>query len=241
MKLKKYLFITIAVIVVAAGGLIFYAFARTWNKTDLEFRIHINGQLIQESTFGESPTFAIWIENPKTGALQTIFVTKRAALGDWEGKADVPVALPKWFEVYKIENQSDNIPTYEKPALQAVTGATPKPGYFTTRVRVTPDSKWNCWIEVNLAGDFNEHYLEYNPKEKTTDEYSTGQPALLYKAEIEAVKGNIVIPNAIGMCMLNAEDGKIVQPMKGITTATNIFNEMSVIVIQPKPRIIEWD
>ena len=39
--------------------------------------------------------------------VQTVFVTKRAALGDWEGKASVPVALPKWFEVYKSENQQD--------------------------------------------------------------------------------------------------------------------------------------
>ncbi len=227
--------------VLIAGLLVLIAFARTWDKTDIEFRVHINEQLIQESTFGESPTFAIWIENPNTGSLQTIFVTKRAALGDWEGKADVPVALPQWFEVFKIENKSNNLPSYEKPAPLAVTGATPKPGYFTTRVRVTPGSKWDCWIEVNLAGDFNEYYQEYNSEEKTTDEYSTGQPALLYKAGIEAVTGNVVKPELVGMSVLDAEGGNIIQPVKGITTATGIFDEMRISVIRPKPRIIEWD
>ncbi|VAW22900.1 hypothetical protein MNBD_BACTEROID01-2141 [hydrothermal vent metagenome] len=240
-KLKKTMLFVLALGVLIAGILVLIAFARAWGKTDIEFRVHINEQLIQESTFGEPPTFAIWIENPNTGGLQTIFVTKRAALGDWEGKADVPVALPQWFEVFKIENQSNNLPSYEKPAPLAVTGATPKPGYFTTRVRVTPGSKWNCWIEVNLAGDFNEYYQEYNPEEKTTDEYLTGQPALLYKAEIEAVAGNVVKPKLAGMSVLDTEGGSIVQPVKGITTAAGIFDEMSISVIQPKPRIIEWN
>jgi len=55
-------------VVLIAGYLIFYAFAGTWNKTDIEFRIHINEQLLRESTFGESPTFAIWLEEPETGS-----------------------------------------------------------------------------------------------------------------------------------------------------------------------------
>ncbi|NOY95376.1 MAG: hypothetical protein GXO81_03155 [Chlorobi bacterium] len=240
-KRKKTMLFILALGLLIAVLLVLIAFARTWDKTDIEFRVHINEQLIQESTFGESPTFAIWIENPNTGGLQTIFVTKRAALGDWEGKADVPVALPQWFEVFKIENKSNNLPSYEKPAPLAVTGATPKPGYFTTRVRVTPGSRWDCWIEVNLAGDFNEYYQEYNPEEKTTDEYLTGQPALLYKAEIDAVVGNVVKPELVGMSVLDAEGGNIIQPVKGITTATGIFDEMSISVIRPKPRIIEWD
>jgi hypothetical protein len=224
---------------VIIGGLIFFAFARTWNKTEIMFLIHINEELVQQSVFGESPTFAIWLEDPVTGINQTVFVTKRAALGDWEGKADVPVALPQWFEVYKIEHQTKDHPTFDKPAPLAITGATPSPGYFKTRVRVPPGSRWTCWIEVNLAGDFNEYYKDYNEVEKTTDEFSIGQPALLYKAEIEAIEGNIVKPEVVGMCMPDSPDGKIIQPLAGITTAIDIFDEMSVTVVKPKPRILE--
>ncbi len=61
-KKKILLFISAAILV--AGGLVIYAFARTMNKTELEFRIHINEKLVRESTFGESPTFAIWLEDP---------------------------------------------------------------------------------------------------------------------------------------------------------------------------------
>ena len=238
-KVKKTIVITLISGFMVAVSLVIYAYAQTWNKTDIEFRIHINDQLIQESTFGEPPTFAIWLEDPRTGINQTVFVTKRAALGDWEGKADVPVALPQWFEVYKIEHRTKDLPTLDKPAPLAITGATPSPGYFKTRVRVTPGGKWICWIEVNLAGDFNEYYQEYNEEEKTTDEFSIGQPALLYKAEFEAVEGNVVKPEIVGMCVLNSTDGKIIQPLKGITTATDIFDEMSVAIVKPKPRIIE--
>jgi hypothetical protein len=237
---KKAIVFAILAAVLIAGCLVLFAFARTWNKTDIEFRLHINEQLVQESTFGESPTFAIWLEDPETGSCQTIFVTSRAGLGDWEGKTAVPVALPKWFEVNETEKQSKNLLKNKIPEQLTITGATPKPGYFSTRVRVSPESNWVCWIEVNLAGDFNEEYQEYNEVEKTSDEYKTGQPALLYRAEIEAVRGNTVKPEISGMCMLDSIGGVVIQPLKGITSATDILDEMSIVVIKPKPRILEW-
>jgi hypothetical protein len=79
------------VIVITGIILVTFAFVRTWNKTDIEFRIHINEKLIRESNFGEPPTFAIWIENPNTSAIQTIFVTRRAASGVWK---EIPAATP---------------------------------------------------------------------------------------------------------------------------------------------------
>jgi hypothetical protein len=234
---KKYILIAFITGVVLIGGLILFAYARTWGKTEIQFRIHINEELVHRSTFGESPTFAVWIEDPDTRETQTIFVTSRAGTGDWEGKADVPVALPKWFEIDREQKRTSELSGKEDPGLDAITGATPQPGYFTVRVRVPPESKWNCYIEVNLAGDFNEHYQEYNEEDKTSDEYFTGQPALLYKAVIIASEGYNVIPEIIGMCVLNSQDGEIIQPVKGITTAANIFDEIIISVVSPKPRI----
>jgi len=239
MKLKPYLLLAAGICILIIIILVFIAFARTWGKTDIEFKIHINESVIQKSTFGEPPTFAIWLEDREKQIAQTVFVTKRAALGDWEGKANVPVALPKWFEVYKIENQSDELPTFEKPAPMAITGATPKPGYFSTRAHVEPGSKWNCYIEFNLAGDFNEYFQEYDEEKKTSDEYLTGQPALLYKAEIIAENGNQATPKIVGMCILNSKGEVEIKPMEGITTATDIFDEITVVVEGPKPRIIK--
>jgi len=236
--MKKTLVIFLFLIGIASI-MVIYAYRGTWGKTDIEFRIHINDQLIQESTYGEPPTFAIWLEDPVSATKKTVFVTRRAASGDWEGKAAVPVALPLWFEVYKEENRTNDLPNYKNPASIAITGATPKPGYFKTRVRVDTGSKWICWIEVNLSGDYNENYQEYDPVEKIEDEFGSGQPALVYKAAIVAEKGITIIPEIVGMCIGDATDGSIIQPIKGITTAKDIFDEISIALVKSNPKIID--
>ncbi len=238
MKLKRYILTAFITGTVLIGGLVLFAFARTWGKTEIQFKIHINEELVQQSTFGESPTFAIWIEDPGTKETQTIFVTSRAGTGDWEGKADVPVALPKWFAINKAQNPILKSTQQKNTETDAITGATPLPGYFVTRVQVPPGSRWNCYIEMNLAGDFNEHYQVYNEEQKTSDEYMTGQPALLYKAEITAEEGNISVPEIIGISVLDSKDSDIIKPLEGITTATDVFDEMEISVQKPKPRII---
>jgi hypothetical protein len=218
-----------------AGGLILFAYARTWNKTEIVFRIHINEKRVQESTFGESPTFAIWLEEKGTQRIQTVFVTNRAGLGDWEGKTAVPVALPQWFSIQE-EQQSGSLEAVADE--MAITGATPQPGYFTARVRVTPGTQWICRVEVNLAGDFNDTFKEYDAEKQVADEFKTGQPALLYRAEIEAGIGQEVKPEIEGMCMLDSVNQVQILPLTGITTAVDIFDEIVIQVAKPKPRIL---
>lgn len=234
MKIKKKLLIAFLSGIFIVGCFVFYAYARTWGKIGIEFKIHINEQLVLQSVFGESPTFAIWIENPETKEARTIFVTKRAGVGDWEGKVAVPSALPEWDKISRKEKQTGKEPM----GIDAVSGATPVPGYFTTRVQVQPESKWNCWIEMNLSGDYNEHYPEFNEVSKTTDEYGTGQHALVYKAYIEAVEGNTAVPEVVGMSILNKE-WDIIQPINGITTAINVFDKITITVAKPKPKILQ--
>lgn len=232
-RIKVRLLIILLSGLIILAGLIIYAYARTWNKAELEFKIHINEELILQSVYGESPTFAIWLENPDTGDSKTIFVTNRAGKGDWEGKVEVPTALPKWQSIADKERQTEQ----SDIEVDAVSGATPLPGYFVTRVRVKPGSKWNCWIEMNLAGDYNQHYKEFDEIEKKTDEFGDGQPAIVYKTYIEAAMGNIVAPEVVGMSILN-EKGEIIQPLEGITTALEVFDEITIAIVKPKPRII---
>ena len=230
--MKKRLIIGIITFLVIAGALIFYAYAGTWGKTELEIKIKINEKLVHESAFGESPTFAIWLENPVTKSTNTIFATRRAAQNDWEGKAEVPTAIPLWFDINESGNTSDNI--------DAFTGATPRPGYFITRAKLTPGSIWICWIEVNLAGDFNEFYQQIDLKNKTNDEYLSGQPSLLYKTEIPVSLGKVVRPEIAGMSVLNPDNTVSVQPLKGITTAQDIFSEIELRIVKPKPKIFNF-
>ena len=134
-------------------------------------------------------------------------------------------------------NQEENAETVQDDLI--ITGATPLPGYFRSRVRITPGSKWICWIEMNLAGDFNENYPQYDPVTRIEDEFSTGQPALLYRVEIEAEIEKVVVPKISGMCLIDDEDQVVVKPLSGITTATEVFDEITITVVKPKPRIIE--
>lgn len=187
-----------------------------------------------EFIFGESPTFAIWLENPETGEIRTVYVTRRAAEDDWEGKAEVPVALPKWFEIQNLQSNNESNPSN----IDGFSGATPEPGYFKAESNLVPGSKWICWIEVNLAGDFNDYYHGINPEENDTDEYLSGQPAILYRTEITSILGYSTIPSVFGMTVLGSADNKIIQPLKGITTATRIFDEIVISVVKPKPKII---
>ncbi len=239
MTLPRRIIIILIPLLILTAGLVIYAYRGTRGKTDIEFRIHINQQLVQESAFGESPTFAIWLEEPSTGRCRTIFVTRRAAVGDWEGKAEVPSALPCWFEVYKRENQTRELPGVEKQAPVAVTGATPEPGYFITRARVHTGTTWKCWIEVNLSGDYNDQYQEYNEEAKTIDSYGNGQPALIYSALIDAVEGSLVTPLIAGMCVPEFEGDSLIRPLKGITTAAFVLDEISIALLKPNPSILK--
>ena len=94
-------------IILISGGLLLVlliagvVIIRTWGRTIIQVDIHQNKKLIHLSTFAEPPQFAIWLENPETRELKTVFVTHRVAIGDWEGKANVPVALPQWFKLFR--------------------------------------------------------------------------------------------------------------------------------------------
>ncbi len=210
---------------------------RTFGRTLIQFDIHQNKEVINLSTFGEPPQFAIWIENDKTHRLKTVFVTNRVSTGDWEGKANVPVALPRWFELFRGINQFYKIIDNDK--YMAVTGATPKDDYFSIRIEVKPGSKWICWLEVNLAGDFNVLFPEFNKQTLTEDEFSCGQPALLYNATIVAEESMKFTPILVAQSIW--ADGKNwVEPVSnGVTTAKNIFDIMQISVIRPKPKLID--
>jgi hypothetical protein len=201
----------------------------------IEFEIHQDKDLILLSIFGEPPQFAIWLEDPATHQLQTVFVTYRSGSGDWIGKSSCPAALPRWFEVFGQETNSVGLPTFDNPVPDAVTGATPQAEHFKIGVEVEPASRWICWIEVNLAGDFNEKYRPYDKEQKAVDLHFSGQPPLVYRGEITAIPGEQIVPQLYGQSVLDSPTGQTVQPVSGdIITARDIFQSIMIRVIEPK-------
>ncbi len=235
-KIRYAIFIFVAglALLIVIIGLIIY---RTLNRTQIQFDIRQNLEIIALSTYAEPPQFAVWIENTRTHELKTVFVTHRASTGDWEGKTHVPVVLPRWYDLFMEENTPFTI--IEDNKFMAVTGATPKKDFFSVRIEVKPGSNWICWIEVNLAGDYNEAFPEINLKTFEEDEFATGQPALLYKAEIIAEEGMIYTPDIEAQSIWEDGENRIEPVSDGITTAKNVFDTIQISVIRPKPKLID--
>jgi hypothetical protein len=232
-------------IILVTGGLLFAAIvafitiARTWGRTIIQVDIHQNKELIHLSTFAEPPQFAIWLESPGTNEEKTVFVTHRVAVGDWEGKANVPVALPEWFRKFKSNgNRNKESGSFTNSGL-TISGATPKEDFFSIRVEVKPGSEWICWIEMNLAGDFNEAFPEIDRESHMEDEFSNGQPALLFKADVKAIENTSYKPELFAQSIWNNDSVKIEPVGDGITTARNVFDTIRISVNKPKPRLID--
>ena len=212
---------------------------RTWGRTLIQVDIHQNKELIYLSTFSEPPQFAIWLENPDTKELKTVFVTHRVAIGDWEGKANVPVALPQWYRLFRGNGNSDSKTGARGGSDLAISGATPKADYFSIRVEVKPGSEWICWIEMNLAGDFNDAFPEFNIETLREDEFSCGQPALLFKANVTAEEGMKFTPALSEQSVWDNGETRVEPVSDGVTTAKDVFDSIQISVSRPKPKLID--
>ena len=201
----------------------------------IEFDINQDMELPFLTPFSEPAQFAIWLEEPVSGRLQTVFVTYRSGTGDWIGTAERKGALPRWFEVFQLEHNKLGPPDFDNPAPDTVTGATPQQEQFKTSIEVASGSQWICWIEVNLAGDFNAKYKEQDEKAKTVDWDFVGQPALIYRGQIIANPGEKIVPQLYGQSVLNSPDDKTIQPVsEDVTTAKRIFKTIEIRVISPE-------
>lgn len=205
------------------------------DEVSLEFRITQDLDNIKYSFFGEPPQFAIWLEEPDTGKYKTVYVTRRSATGVWVGKTECPDCLPRWFEVFRAETGRKDFPSRDKPAPDhIIAGATPETRTFTiqSRVRVATGSRWICWVEMNLAGDFNSSYQEYDEKKKSADEDLSGQPPLLFRADVKADPGKTFSLELMGQVSRNPNGAVSIEPVsEKITTARNVFRTIQVRVI----------
>jgi hypothetical protein len=96
-----------------------------------------------------------------------------------------------------------------------------------------------AWMEMNLAGDFNDSFPEVDLKTLREDEFSNGQPALVFRADVKASEGLKFTPVFISQSTW--VNGVVdVEPVnEGITTAKKVFDDISISVIKPKPKLID--
>jgi hypothetical protein len=199
------------------------------NKTrtvSLAFQIKINQRVYQDSAWGEPPQMAIWLQNQEDNSIRTVMVTYRTAGCDWDGKVECSVALPYWVGFYNRQTGTTGPPTFEQPAPDAVTFATPI-AQFTTNALVSEGSRWLYFVEINVSGDFNVDFPSFS-EEGYSDRYGNGQPSIVYKGDIVAVDGAISQPVLLGRTDQYEPVSEVIEDVNGITTAANLLDSITV-------------
>lgn len=196
----------------------------------LLFTIHQERDVYDQSDYGEPPQFAIWLENTATGMVQTVFVTNRTGTGNFKGKVECPIALPAWIGVFRKETGRNDIPSIQKPADMAISGATPIVPDFSTQIKVPSDSHWNYYVEVNVSSDYTPEFSSLTP-DGTIDYQGNGQPSIIYRGEIIATPGNQSTPELIGRTEQLYLSTEINPDLKGIRNAKDVFSKITVTCI----------
>jgi len=192
----------------------------------LQFSLSLDPQVYAQSHYKKPPQFAVWIEDPKCGQIRTVWVTEKTGAGSWGRKTVRPVSLPYWVSRWNKETDSTGDPTLDNPAADAVTGATPKQD-FTCRTEVPAASKWNCFIEVNVSGDYNDAFAAI-AKDGKRDRNGNGQPSIVYKGQITALPGRRSEPKLIGRTDQFERVGDIIADLDGITDAKDLFSKIDI-------------
>jgi len=194
----------------------------------LVFQISQNAEIYEQSIFGEPPQLAIWLEDAQTGNIQSVYVTRRTGTGDFEGKTNVPVALPAWIMTYRKETGSKNFPTPFNPAPDAITGATTRMERIEKEIETEANRNWNYYIEVNVSGDFNAKFQNYRSNGEI-DPNTNGQPSLVYKGSILSKPGTVSTPVLIGRTEQFVFTETLNPNIEEITTAKMLLNSIKVI------------
>lgn len=196
------------------------------HAVDLTLQIALNKQLYQDSRYGNPPQLAIWLENQEDHSIRTVMVTYRMGACDWNGKVECGVALPYWVGFYNRQTGTTGPPTREHPAPDAITYATPK-DQLTIRTRVPENSRWSCFIEVNVSGDFNADFPALSGDGRK-DRNGNGQPSVVYRGTIEAVGGAISRPAVLGHTDQYEPVAQLTESTEGITTALELLKTITV-------------
>ena len=192
----------------------------------LLFFIEQDKEIYDASIYGEPPQFAIWIENPSTGAIQTVFVTYRTGTGNFEGKSSVPVALPIWIGAFQEESGRKDLPTPQRP-VDGISGATISAKKIIKKIAVPEGSDWIYYVEVNVAGDYTSHFPSYQ-ENGIPDPHGNGQPSIIYQGKITAERGSQSIPVLIGRSEQMYPTTTINPDLQGIANAKKLFPKIKV-------------
>ncbi|NBB90864.1 MAG: hypothetical protein GVY23_06615 [Spirochaetes bacterium] len=193
-----------------------------------------------------APQMVAWCETPAGEFLTTLFVTDRIATQSWRGApADPkrtesirrPESLPVWSH-RRGEVYADGlpVPTRENPMPDAVTTATPKADFEMATLLPGGHERLVVYFEVNHSADFNEFFTADAPETEENysgGEWGSGQPALVYVAQIDVTDirdGEPVALEPVGHSSPDGSTGAIAGDLGTITTAEDIVDSVHLMV-----------
>jgi len=219
-------------LLVGSGRILSREMPEEAKKVDLKFSMQVHEDVFEMTNFGEPPQIAIWLENPLTGDVRTVWVARRSGRRLWKGKFECPTALPIWQSRHKNEKSKYKARGLLKRLVDAISGATPDGGVFQTTVQVAAGTSWNCYIEVNVSADFNTAFT-YRDKNDMPDPQVNGQPSLIYFIKITARSGSQAHLKLIGRSRQLYASDKIIADTSGITTAKDVVTDLKVECLHP--------
>jgi hypothetical protein len=193
-------------------------------------------------TIHNPPTTVFWIEDMEGNYIETLFVTEKVGTEGWKktpGEEPVgadlrrPGSLPTWgHRRGVVSSDGVSLPTKDDPMPDAVTSASPKASYTLTTV--IPEGFERCVIyaEFNNSTDFNDYFrpdLEPGEPGYSGNEFTGGQPAVVYRAEVDVTSGETSYEMAlVGHSSPDGSDGEITGDTSRLTTATDMIEKVTI-------------
>jgi hypothetical protein len=191
------------------------------------------------------PLMAVWIEDEEGNFIQTLFVPRSVATGEFRfGKQDsgkwlpaskrAPQIVPYWSHKRGIK-ASDGLfmPDSETSVPDAYSGATPVNSFvLNTRTDKELPSNFRVLLEINQNWDWNEYWT--NDKYPDDENYKWScQPAVVYEVRIDGNTGgkrHAMMP--IGHSHYSGKNGELYTDLSTLTTALTIADSVIVRVNQ---------
>jgi len=195
-------------------------------------------------TIHNPPTTVFWIEDMDGNYIETLFITEKVGTEGWKktpGEEPVgtdlrrPGSLPTWgYRRGVVAPDGVYLPTKDDPMPDAVTSASPKASYTLNTVIPEELERFVVFAEFNNSTDFNDYYrsdLTSGEPGYNGNEFTGGQPAVVYAAEVDMTSGEMsFVMELIGHSSPDSADGEIVDDMSHLTTATDIVEKVTIFV-----------
>ncbi len=194
-------------------------------KLRLVITMLIDKENYLQTSFGEPPQLAVWLEDPSGSIIRTVWVAKRSGRSWWKGKVECPTALPYWESRHRLEKSGFRQRSLLRRFVDAVSGATPTGGRFFVETDVRAGESWHFFVEVNLSADFNRDFPAYLD-DGTPDDEMNGQPSLVYRGTITARQGAAAGAVIIGRTDQWVPVDTLIEDLSGMTTALEIISDL---------------